>query len=120
MFDGDKAAERFDILFNGFVIGRQITLHNDEKGQQTREERRADLAVLRALEAISDPENAESELIGGTKQRSVRLGETLVLKQAEFDRLEKRINRAPWDTGKLSAVEDALDFLATAEKVDES
>jgi hypothetical protein len=115
---GTRDAELFDTLFRGFCLGRVVTLQVDLKGDQTREDRRVDLVVLRALERVSDPDPNAPKAHGDVIARRLRDGETLTLQQADFVRLEKYLNRAPWDTGKLADVEDGLDRLSSAEKID--
>jgi len=116
----ERDAERFTTAFQAFCFGRVVTLQIDLKGEpQKREDRRLDLGIVRAFEAISTPDPSLPKLHGDVIARVLTDDSTLVLKQTELDRLDKYINRGPCDTGHLVALEDCLDWLAASEKVDE-
>lgn len=115
-FDGDKASDRFDVCWAAIHIGRTVLL-NKAQGQQPRDERRKDVAVLKALKACSAPSADAAKLETGDAQRSVTPDAMLTLEQPQHDRLCALIDAVPWMTGKIEAVEDALDWLAAADKV---
>jgi len=115
-FDGDRASDRFDICWVGIHLGRTVAL-NEAQGKQTRDERRKDVAILKALKACSTPAT-DAPKVGEDEQRAVTDGAVLVLEQPQHDRLMALIDRVPWLTGKIEAVEDCLDWLSAADKLD--
>lgn len=125
--EGEKASDRFDVCWLAIHLGR-VLLMNDAQGKQSRDERRKDVTVLRVLKAASivasdeiseDGKPKYGRLPTGDAQRMVTPGATLSFTQIELDRLSALIDRVPWDTSKIEAVEDTLDWLAAADKLNE-
>lgn len=125
-FDGEHASDRCDVCWLAIHMGRVLVL-NDAQGKQSRDDRRKDLAILRALRAASteapdekteDGKPKYPKLPTGDAQRMVTPGATLTLQQIEVDRLVALIDRVGWETSKIEAVEDTLDWLASAEKIE--
>lgn len=120
-FTGPQASDIFDALWMGLCVGRGLTINVDEKqAGQKREDRREDLAVMRALESVSAPaaDTVDKLPFFGDKQRVVRADASVDIAQARVDRLVRFINRVPWATDKLDAAERALDFLSAAPEVE--
>lgn len=116
LFTGDAASDRFDICWTGIHLGRTVLL-NEAQGKQARDERRKDVAVLKALKACSTPAT-DAPPVGEDAQRTVTEGATLTLEQPQHDRLIALVDRVPWLTAKIEAVEDCLDWLSAADKVE--
>lgn len=113
---GETASDTFDALWMGFCVGRGFALNVDNKqAGQARDARRADLAIKRSLEGVSDPAPDAPRLpFFNDAQRRVRDGASMVLEQAQIDTLVAYINRVPWATSSLDACEQALDALSAA------
>jgi len=121
VFDGAGASDIFDALWLGFCVGRGLVLNVDEKqAGQSRDARRADLALKRALETSSMPALAGADKLPffGDAQRVVTPGANIVWDQAQIDKLTAYINRVPWPTDKLDMCEAALDALSQAQEVE--
>jgi hypothetical protein len=116
-FTGDTASDRFDVCWVAIHLGRTVGL-NKSQGTQSRDERRRDVAILKALKACSGPAPDAPALDGGEAQRAVTPGAILVLEQPQHDRLCALIDLVPWMTAKIEAVEATLDWLAAADKLD--
>jgi hypothetical protein len=119
-FDGPETADLFNTLWLAFCVGRGFVLNVDQKqAGQSRDERRADLSLKRALVSVSDPAPKGTAPLPfwGDEARTVQVGATMVLDQAQIDKLTAHINRVPWPTDKLEAAENALDRLSAAPEV---
>jgi hypothetical protein len=110
-FSGDSAQSVFDILWTGINVGRVLMLQ-DTQGKQARDERRKDVVVLKALKACSTAKDGAGE----DAPRAVTPDSVLTLPQPEHERLVSLVGRVPWETRKIEAVEDALDWLSAADK----
>ena len=112
--EGDS--DKFDLCWMAIHLGRVLLL-NDAQGRQSRDERRRDLAILRAFKAASGPADAKADkLQTGEDQRVMTVGSELRLQQIEFDRLIALIDRVGWVTAKLELVEDTIDWLMASER----
>jgi hypothetical protein len=109
--------EQFDLIWMGFQIGASLLLRDKNGQAQTREERKRDLAVLRALKRVS-MESANIAPETGDRARIIT-NEPLTLKQDELDRLLVCMERVPWTLAKLEEVEETLDSLNAADKTQE-
>ncbi|MES2341711.1 MAG: hypothetical protein V4597_08535 [Pseudomonadota bacterium] len=113
-----EIGERFDLCWMAMHLGRNLLL-NDAQGRQSRDERRKDVAIVRAFKAASDEAPKEADLLQtGDKQRAMRPGAVVELQQPELDRLIACVDRVPWTTGKIELVEDTLDWLNASDKTD--
>lgn len=116
---GEAAQERFAVCWTAIHLGRVLMIQ-DSQGKQGREERRRDMKLYSALKQASDemPDALPTE--DGAPPRTLKdTGEPLVLEQSQHDRLCALIDRIPWVTRRLEAVEDTLDHLNAAEKVED-
>ncbi len=99
--DEAKSQQRFELfqaaILNGGAAGQRGGI----------EILRREAKLLDAFDAISDP-------AGDEKPRRVRDGAQLVLEQADFDVLKKRMEEAPWAPAASRGVIDALDWLSAA------
>lgn len=116
--DGERASDRFDICWMSFHLGR-VMLLNDAQGRQSRDERRKDFNIIVKLKKASTEADKEADkLQTGEQQRKVTDGAVVELTQPELDRLVACVDRIAWNSSKLEQVEDTLDWLTSAEKVD--
>jgi hypothetical protein len=110
-------AARFTTAYKAFCFGRIVWLQADLKAEpQKREDRRIDLQIIRAFEAVSVPDPAATRLHGDVPARKLVADGVLTLKQPELERLQKYMNRGPCDTGHLALLEETLDWLDSADK----
>ena len=135
VFEGDRVSDRFDVAWFGLHVGR-VHLIADSDGKQTRSDRQKDLALLRLLRSgsvdapdVQEPDDSSGDgkrkmrakypkLPTGDAQRLVTEGARVELSQEQLDRLVALIDRVAWDTSRLEFVEDTLDWLAAADKID--
>ena len=116
--DGDKASDRFDICWMAFHLGR-VMLLNDAQGKQSRDERRKDFGIIVKLKkASAEADEKADKLQTGEPQRKLVEGSVIELAQPELDRLLACIDRIGWNSSKLEAVEDTIDWLSSSEKVE--
>ncbi len=110
--------DRCDLLWIAMHLGRNMLL-NDASGKQSRDERRKDVAIVRALKAASVEAPEDRDLLQtGERQRDFTVGAVLELQQPELDRVIACVDRVPWTTGRIELVEDTLDWLNASEKVE--
>jgi hypothetical protein len=118
MFDGSEASvRRFEYLYEGFCVGGTI-LANQAKGQADFDGAgRRGAKLARKLKAISAQDDGK-QYPNGAPARAL-LGGDLLLEQAELELLERHVKVMPWRADLLDEVEDAVDFLSAAERIED-
>lgn len=112
----DNDRRRFRFLWDGFALGGAMA--NTDQGGKAFDVRRREAKLARKLKAISVeldtllPQTGDRERGLAPSNGSV----VLTLDQAELDLLENYMKRAPWRPTSMDDVEDAVDFLAAAQK----
>lgn len=87
----------------------------------SKEEKRTDAKILRALKLVSEPigeEPAAGELDGRTRKLLDVVGGALELEQPEFKRLQTYVEDTQWMAAMTDVAADLEDWLDTAEKVE--
>lgn len=105
------SARRWALLYRAFVLGGDA-VHGDRRGAREREDRAKEARVLRALKAISVDDN-------GDRRRLRNLGGELRLQQRDFETLERYVAAAPLPTIESEALDDLIEWIAAADKIDE-
>lgn len=121
MFDGEQAADRFNVLWEGLQIG--LAIANTKQEGRGLEDRRRSVGVQRKLRAISQETGEKIALLGDEPMRALtQAGPTVAveLSQPEHDLVVKALSepRIPWKPSRDEALIDTLDWLAAADKVE--
>ena len=101
-------AERFKLLYLGFVIGGNVT---NKTGQRSRDERAKEAKILRAFKAIS-VEEGEARALAVNGHAMV-----MDLDQKQHDLLSKYLEAAPFPTQQSDDVDDLIDWLESAPRL---
>lgn len=119
MLDGPKAPTRFEFFREGFLVGGLI--EGEDKGGKPnpRDVVRAETRILNAIDAVSEP--APGPLgPGGVECRKLRSDATeLLIAQAEWELIDRYLNRVTWQTPKAREANDMLDWFGAADKLDD-
>jgi hypothetical protein len=115
----------FQILHQGFMLGGTAVLAQQTQRHQAPgfEERRAEARILRKIKSLGVPEMNESGVPLVYKPNnapvySLMAGvHALELTTEEFIKLRDFVKAAPWDTARMDAVEEMVDFVLRAEEV---
>jgi len=100
--DAELDQKRFEILYNGFIIGGTLV---QQKGLPTL---RRELSILDKLCSISKDCECGKKIIQEEVQRELT-GGSFELDKAEFDLLLQYLTSVPWSTGK--SVRNALETI---------
>lgn len=107
-----KCCQRFVMLYTGFIGGGDA-VWRPQQGQRPRAERAKEARIQRALDGISELVSAESD-----SRKLLKDGGVLSLDQEAFVTLEKYLDAAPFQTGVSAQVDDLLNWVSAAEKVE--
>lgn len=122
----DATAQLFRTLYEGFVLGGAAIMARmvNNRQEPNFEERRAEARVLRQLKAIGVPVTDEAGRAISFRQTGAPVytlapngPHVLELGTPEYTKLKEFIRATPWDTGRMDAVEDMVDFVLRAEEV---
>lgn len=100
-------APRFELLYTGFLQGGN-TLHPNSR---TRDERKKEAKILRALKAISvgEPTAIKRELLTSDASNA-----SITLEQDQHDLLVQYVEACPFTTQVSDVVDDLIDWLRAA------
>jgi hypothetical protein len=117
VFEGEKAQEKFDKVWEGFVFGSKAAqARRQPTGQPpNKEEQRRSADILRKLKAVST--EGSRIIVGGVKYRELgSVAQAVRLTQPEHESLVKILNETEWNPEVLDEVFDVIDWVDAAEK----
>ncbi len=122
IFDGDRAARRFALIHEGFLLGGAIVTREGRRAGGFADVR-AEAAVLEALHAISretagvDGGTPPLLTTGDVARELLASPQVVLLTPAGFDVARRYLEAMPWRIGIAREAVDAVDFLTGATEV---
>jgi hypothetical protein len=110
--------KRFELLLTGFLLGGNQLY---PQSSRTRDDRKREAKILRALKAISDPPivpSGNGQPPDETRRSLSVTGGAVSLEQDQFDIVIKYVEACPFLTHVSDDVDDLLDWLYAAPRVE--
>jgi hypothetical protein len=114
--------KRFELLLTGFLLGgNQANQSENGAKSRTRDDRKREAKILRALKAISDPPlvpSSNGQPPDETRRSLQITGGAVSLEQDQLDIVIKYVEACPFLTHVSDDVDDLLDWLYAAPRVE--
>lgn len=109
---GAEDAGRFRLVWDGFVNGAHVERTKTQQEGQSREDRRSETRIKRALQAVSEATGAEPIGIEVDRRpRTLKGSGEVMLDQPDFARLVRYIGQTPWLVDVVEHITELEDWL---------
>ena len=103
--------KRFELLLTGFLLGGNQA---NKDASRTRDDRKREAKILRALKQISDPPSSNGQPPDEMRRALHQAGGAVALEQDQLDMVIKYVEACPFLTHVSDDVDDLLDWLYAA------
>lgn len=113
-FEGEKAQEKFDKVWEGFLFGTRAESSRRQGQAPDVAKQRQRARMTKKLKAIST--ESKKVIVGSVMSRDVVKDAVLELEQNDLELLIKTMEEAEWNPEHLDDAFDTIDWLSASEK----